>query len=143
MYVRHLHGSVTEGGALTSVGIRHVHLLVADQAASVEFYAEAFGMEERFRDGDIVFMGTPRCGDSLALHAAVTDDERARVGRQGGIEHFGIHLPDRSPVAIDRTVALVEKAGGRLIDRGEHAPGVPYAYVTDIDGYAIELWPFH
>jgi catechol 2,3-dioxygenase-like lactoylglutathione lyase family enzyme len=124
---------------LTSIGIRHVHLLVADQARSIAFYVEVFGMEEQFRDGDIVFMGTPGGGDSLALHLAVTDDERARVGRPGGFEHFGIHLPDRSSAAIDRAVELVEKAGGRLVDRGEHAPGVPYAYVADVDGYAIEL----
>jgi catechol 2,3-dioxygenase-like lactoylglutathione lyase family enzyme len=124
---------------MSSFGIRHVHLLVADQARSVAFYSEAFGMEEQFRDREIVFMGTPGGGDSLALHLATTDDERARVGSQGGFEHFGIHLPDRSPAAIDQTVELVEKAGGQLIDRGEHAPGVPYAYVADIDGYAIEL----
>jgi len=124
---------------LSSDGIRHVHLLVADQARSIAFYAEAFGMEEQFRDGDIVFMGTPGGGDSLALHLALTDDERTRVGVQGGVEHFGIHLPDRSPAGIDRAVELVEKTGGHLLDRGEHAPGVPYAYVADVDGYAIEL----
>lgn len=122
-----------------SIGIRHVHLLISDQARSIGFYAEAFGMEEQFRDGAIVFMGTPGGGDSLALHLAVTEDECARVGRQGGFEHFGIHLSDRSPTGIDRVVELVEKAGGRLIDRGEHAPDVPYAYVEDVDGYAIEL----
>ena len=124
---------------MTSVGIRHVHLLVADHARAIASYAEAFGMEEQFRDRDIVFMGTPGGGDSLALHLAVTDDERARVGSQGGFEHFGIHLPNRSPAAIDRAVELVQKAGGRLLDRGEHAPGVPYAYVADVDGYAIEV----
>jgi catechol 2,3-dioxygenase-like lactoylglutathione lyase family enzyme len=124
---------------LSSFGIRHVHLLVDDQARSVAFYSEAFGMEEQFRDGEIVFMGTPGGGDSLALHLAMTDDERARVGSQGGFEHFGIHLRDRSPAAVDRAVELVQKAGGQLLDRGEHAPGVPYAYVADVDGYAIEL----
>ena len=124
---------------VASVGIRHVHLLVADLARSIAFYAGAFAMEERFRDGDIVFMGTPDGGDSLALHVASTDDERARVGQQGGVEHFGIHLEDRSATGIDRTVELVEKAGGCLLDRGEHAPGVPYAYVEDVNGYAIEL----
>jgi len=116
-----------------------VHLLVADLARSIAFYAEAFGMEEQFRDGEIVFMGTPGGGDSLALHLAKTDDERARVGSHGGYEHFGIHLQDRSPAAIDRAVELVAKAGGRLLDRGEHAPGVPYAYIADVDGYTIEL----
>jgi len=24
--------------------------------------------------------------------------------------------------------------------RGEHAPGEPYAYVADPDGYEIEIW---
>jgi catechol 2,3-dioxygenase-like lactoylglutathione lyase family enzyme len=124
---------------MASMGIRHVHLLVADHARSIAFYADAFGMQEQFRDGEIVFMGTPGGGDSLALHRAVSDDERARVGSKGGFEHFGIHLGDRSPAGIDRAVELVEKADGRLLDRGEHAPGVPYAYVADVDGYTIEL----
>jgi len=96
-------------------------------------------MEELFRDGPIVFLGTPGGGDSLALHLATTDEERARIGQQGGYEHFGIHLPDRSGDSIDEAVRRVEKAGGRLLDRAEHAPGVPYAYVTDLDGYAIEI----
>ena len=43
---------------MTSVGIRHVHLLVTDAARSIAFYAEAFGMEEQFRDGEIVFIRT-------------------------------------------------------------------------------------
>ena len=96
-------------------------------------------MEEQFRDGPIVFLGTPDGGDSLALHLATTDDERERIGQQGGWEHFGIHLPDRSAEGVDAAVKRVEAAGGRLLDRGEHAPGVPYAYVTDLDGYAIEI----
>lgn len=112
---------------------------MAELARSIAFYADAFAMEERFRDGEIVFMGTPGGGDSLALHLAVTDDERARVGQHGGVEHFGIHLKDRSPAGIDRAVQLVENAGGQLLRRGEHAPGVPYAYVEDVDGYAIEI----
>src|SRR5437879_1992028 len=47
------------------------------------------------------------------------------------------------------TVSLVERhstlcsywpaLGGTLLDRGEHAPGVPDAYVTDQDGYGIDL----
>jgi catechol 2,3-dioxygenase-like lactoylglutathione lyase family enzyme len=124
---------------MTSVGIRHVHLLVADHDRAVAFYRSAFGMEERFRDGPILFLGTPDGGDSLALHLATTDDERERVGQQGGWEHFGIHLSDRSAEGIDAAVERVKEAGGQLLDRGEHAPDVHYAYVTDPDGYTIEI----
>ena len=122
-----------------SVGIRHVHLLVGALDRSIVFYESAFGMQERFRDGNIVFLSTPDGGDSLALHLATTEAELERVGDQGGYEHFGIHLPDRSTSGIDAVVDVVVNAGGQLIDRGEHAPGVPYAYVTDPDGYTIEL----
>jgi catechol 2,3-dioxygenase-like lactoylglutathione lyase family enzyme len=124
---------------MTSIGIRHVHLLVAEQDRAIAFYRDVFGMEEQFRDGPIVFLGTPDGGDSLALHLATTAEERQRIGQQGGWEHFGIHLPDRSAEGIDAAVQRAEEAGGRLLGRGEHAPGVPYAFVTDPDGYAIEI----
>jgi catechol 2,3-dioxygenase-like lactoylglutathione lyase family enzyme len=96
-------------------------------------------MAERFRDGPIVFLETPGGGDSLALHLATTDEERERIGQRGGWEHFGIHLPDRSAGGVDAAVERVKAAGGRLLDQGEHAPGVHYAYVADLDGYAIEI----
>jgi catechol 2,3-dioxygenase-like lactoylglutathione lyase family enzyme len=124
---------------MSSIGIRHVHLLVTEHERAVAFYKDAFGMDELFRDGPIVFVGAPGGGDSLALHLAVTEEQRARVGHQGGYEHFGIHLADRSADAVDEAVHRVEKAGGRLLERGEHAPGVPFAYVADIDGYTIEI----
>jgi catechol 2,3-dioxygenase-like lactoylglutathione lyase family enzyme len=124
---------------MASIGIRHVHLLVAEHERSISFYRDVFGMEEQFRDGTIVFLGTPDGGDSLALHLASTDGERARVGQQGGWEHFGIHLRDGSPEALDATITRVKAAGGRLLNRGEHAPGIHYAYVADPDGYAIEI----
>jgi catechol 2,3-dioxygenase-like lactoylglutathione lyase family enzyme len=124
---------------MTSIGIRHVHLLVAEHDRAIAFYRDVFGMEERFRDGPIVFLGTPDGGDSLALHLATTDDERERIGQQGGWEHFGIHLPDRSAEGVEAAVQRVKEAGGELLGRDEHAPGVPYAYVTDLDGYAIEI----
>ena len=48
-------------------------------------------------------------------------------------------MPDRSADGVDAAVERVKAAGGRVLDRGEHAPGVHYAYVADLDGYAIEI----
>jgi lactoylglutathione lyase len=123
--------------AVETRGVRHVHLLVSDLARSVAFYEAAFGMKIAHRDGKILFLGSPGEWDDLALHQATTQEERARVGHRGGFEHFGIPVTDRSRLA--EAVAAVEAAGGTLISTGEHAPGVPYAYVSDPDGYHIEI----
>lgn len=131
----HTHTDVPE--AVETRGIRHVHLLVADLERSVSFYRRAFGMEVGSRDGEILFPHSPNGRDDLALHQAVTEDEKGRVGRPGGVEHFGITVRDRG--RLDDCVALVRAAGGALVAQGEHAPGVPYAYVADPDGYVIEI----
>ena len=120
---------------MKTAGIRHIHLLVADLDRSIAFYSGAFGMEEKFRDGDdLVFMNTPGSHDSLALHLVHGDD---RVGENGGYEHFGITVLDREH--LDDAIAEIEAAGGSLVEKGEHAPGIPYAYVRDPDGYVIEI----
>jgi catechol 2,3-dioxygenase len=123
--------------AVETLGIRHIHLLVSDRDRSVSFYRDVFGMEVAFRDGNILFLQSPNRRDDLAVHLAVTDDEKARVGRQGGCEHFGITVKDRGQ--LDDCIALVIASGGTLVDKGEHAPDVAYAYVTDPDGYVIEI----
>ncbi len=65
--------------------------------------------------------------------------------RSGRIDdHLGAKAHGRvaelDPRDIDRAIAEVERAGGRLLRRGEFAPGLPYAYVADPDGYEIEIW---
>lgn len=121
--------------AVTTAGIRHIHLLVGDLDRSIRFYGDAFGMREKLRDGDdLVFLNTPGTHDSLALHLVHGD---ARIGDSGGCEHFGITVVDRD--ALDDAIAAIEAAGGTVVERGEHAPGVPYAYVRDPDGYVIEI----
>jgi len=123
--------------AIETLGIRHIHLLVSEHARSVAFYNQVFGMEVGFQDGNILFLSSPRGRDSLALHLAESEDERTKVGQQGGYEHFGITVKDRD--RLDEAIGLVIEAGGKLVDKGEHAPGIPYAYVSDPDGYVIEI----
>ena len=115
-------------------GLTHVHLLVEDLDRSLRFYTEVFGMQEQFRDGPrMVFLNTPGSGDSITLNEQPGD---ARIGG-GGIEHIGFRLVDKSE--LDDAIDQVEAAGGKFIRRGEHAPGVHFAYVADPDGYVIEL----
>ena len=116
-------------------GLTHIHLAVRDLDRSLAFYQGVFGMEERFRDGELVFLNTPGSGDSITLNPS--KDVHEQAGTSGGVGHFGFRLRDRA--RLDDAIAAVEAAGGRLVKRGEHAPGIGYAYVEDPDGYLIEL----
>ena len=53
----------------------------------------------------------------------------------GGLSHFGFEMKG----AMKTCIAQVENAGGKLLERGKHRPGIPYAYLADPDGYVIEI----
>ncbi len=117
-------------------GLTHIHLVVRDLERSLRFYQGVFGMEERFRDGPkMVFLNTPGSPDLITLNEDPAEAQLAGVN--GGVAHFGFRLADSA--ALDTAIADVEAAGGKLIRRGEHAPGVTFAYIQDPDGYVIEL----
>ena len=44
-------------------------------------------------------------------------------------------------ITLNEDPAEARLAGGTLVERGEYAPGVPFVYVRDPDGYLIELLP--
>lgn len=119
-----------------TAGLTHIHLVVRDMERSLRFYRSVFGMEEQFRVGPhMVFLSTPGSRDLITLNQ--DEAERAKAGDNGGIAHFGFNLLGGADLGA--AVAEVEQAGGTLLSRGEHAPGVPFVYVTDPDGYVIEL----
>ena len=68
------------------------------------------------------------------------DNERGRPGDSGGIAHFGFRLKRCGD--MDAAVQEIVALGGQLIRRGEHSPGELFAYVSDPDGYTIELDAF-
>ena len=117
-------------------GLYHLHLVVRDLERSLRFYQGVFGMEEQFRAGPkLVFLRTPGSQDLITLNE---DPAEARLaGVNGGVAHFGFALEDEAE--LDAAIGEVQAAGGKLVSRGEHAPGHPYAYVSDPDGYVIEL----
>ena len=114
-------------------GLTHIHLFVADLDRSLRFYREVFGLEEVFRSGaKMVFLRPPNSEDTITLN-----EDPQKAGVAGGVDHFGFRLADKSH--LDRAIEEVERAGGRLLERGVHGPDNPYAYVSDPDGYMIEL----
>ncbi|MGH7906977.1 MAG: VOC family protein [Candidatus Binataceae bacterium] len=114
-------------------GLTHINLNVTDVIRSMVFYQQVFGLEVAFRHGpDMVFLRTPGKQDIITLMKR----ERAQVGSLG-ISHFGFRLVDKAD--IDKAIGDAEKAGGKFLSRGEWAPGEPYAYIADPDGYVIEL----
>ncbi len=117
-------------------GLTHIHLAVRDLDRAVACYTDLFGMEidESRSDETMAFLRTPGARDMLTLRQATPDEA---VGAGGGVDHFGFRLQERGD--LDEAILQIEAAGGRLIERGEHAPGLPYAYVADLDGYVLEF----
>jgi catechol 2,3-dioxygenase len=122
-----------ETGMVRTYGLTHINLAVRDAERSVRFYREVFGVEEYGRSGGLVHARTPGCQDVISF-----DEHASGAGESRGIVHFGFRLV--SPSDIDAAVEEVERAGGRLLRRGEFSPGYPYAYIADPDGYEVEIW---
>jgi len=115
-------------------GLTHINLNVRDIKKSLGFYQEAFGLQVMFWEGQgMVFLNTPGCRDTITLCQV---GEQLPVG-SGGVTHFGFRLASKGD--LDFAVKEIERAGGKVLSRGEHGPGHPYVYVADPDGYVIEL----
>lgn len=114
-------------------GLSHIAMKVRDLDRSVAFYAEAFGAREYFRNETTAQMIGPGPQDVLAFELMPEG-----AGDPGGLIHFGLRPTD--PVEIDGAVDRVLAAGGTLRDRGDFGENQPYAFVSDPDGYEIELW---
>jgi catechol 2,3-dioxygenase-like lactoylglutathione lyase family enzyme len=71
-------------------------------------------------------------------HDVIAFERRSSHGKAGGIDHFGFRL--KNPEDMERALGEIEAAGARILRQGEFAPGLPYVYFEDPDGYTIELW---
>jgi predicted enzyme related to lactoylglutathione lyase len=102
---------------------------VRDLERAVKFYCEAFEVEEIFRSERIVFVGQPGSDTAIGI---LLDPERAGQGPQ----HIGPHVDHA--VQHEDAVRDVEKAGGKVLERGEHGGG-PWARIADPDGNEFHI----
>jgi predicted enzyme related to lactoylglutathione lyase len=110
-------------------GFDHVHVGVRDIEVALEFYRAAFGAQEAFRVGTQLVFVRLGGGEIIGLDGR-PDAERMQ-------DHVGLTLAEEED--LDDATEQVVRAGGSVLERGEHAAGVPYAYVSDPDGNVIEL----
>lgn len=132
-FVRTAHATATGGAMVNTHGLTHISLAVRDPDRSLRFYRQVFGVKEYYRDETSIQVQGPGKHDVIAF-----ERDLSSAGKAGGIAHFGFRL--RKPEDIDTAVQEIERAGGTILRRGEFAPGFPFAYVHDPDGYEIEIW---
>lgn len=118
---------------IKTFGLTHIALAVKSAKRAFEFYQQVFGVEKVYDKGSFIQAQTPGTRDVL-----VFDETAKRIGKRGGIEHFGFRL--KRPEDIDVAAELVRKAGGKILDKGDFCPGEPYVYCADPDGYVVEIW---
>jgi catechol 2,3-dioxygenase-like lactoylglutathione lyase family enzyme len=114
-------------------GLTHLALAVRDPRRSLHFYRAVLGVVPVYEQDDFVQVQTPGSWDAI-----VFERKPRTAGKAGGIAHFGFRL--RRPADIARAIAAVHEAGGTIRDHGEFAPGEPYMFFTDPDGYEVEIW---
>jgi catechol 2,3-dioxygenase-like lactoylglutathione lyase family enzyme len=118
---------------IKTLGLTHLALTVSDLERSFQFYHDVFGMLAVYREPHFIQAQTPGAHDVLVLEVGTED-----VGKSGGIKHFGFRLADARD--LDKAATAIERAGGKIMHRGEFCPGEPYVFFTDPDGYEVEVW---
>jgi catechol-2,3-dioxygenase len=113
-------------------GLTHIALLVKVQR-SVNFYQMIFGVKETYHHDDWSQVETPGCKDLI-----VFQQSDQKFDTISGFIHFGFRL--KKPDEIEKiTEELVEKAGGKILRRGQFTPDEPYVFLQDPDGYEVEV----
>ncbi|MGV9302042.1 VOC family protein [Nonomuraea sp. NPDC004354] len=125
-----------------TLGLNHVNLVVADVDRSVRFYTGSLGMEIGGVTPEITFLTTPGTGDQLALQQAGGDLDRATgktrtAGDSGGVDHIGFDVADAA--TLQTLIDQIHGGGGTLLMQFPDENGLPTAFVTDPDGYVLQL----
>jgi catechol 2,3-dioxygenase-like lactoylglutathione lyase family enzyme len=105
----------------------HIHLLVPDQAAGVEWYQKAFGGEKMNEAPDRLMFGETRL---IFLR-----NPQGKPSNGSTIDHIGFSVPD-----LDGKLKELEAAGAKILNPGRDVAGLfKLAFVEDPWGTKIEV----
>lgn len=129
----------------SDVTLHHVALYISDLDRTRRFYQDVLGMKEIARPADFTFPGAYFRLGTAEIHVVVeTEPGRTEKLRQqwlaeelktGYTGHFALGLSDLGPTLARLAQNEVPIAGGPRI----RADDVEQWYVTDPDGYVVEL----
>jgi len=117
---------------IKTYGLTHIALAVKNAKRSFAFYRKVFGMMKVYDQNGWIQAQTPGARDII-----VFDESASRIGKPGGVAHFGFRLIN--PKEIDAAAKAVKEAGGKILDKGKFCPGEPYLFFKDPDGYEVEV----
>lgn len=108
----------------------HVEMFTPKLAESVRFFVDVMGLTESDRQGDSVYL---RGWDDYEHHSL-----KLTAAKLPGLGHFAFRA--RSPQALDRRVAALEKSGrGQGWTDGDLGHGPAYTFKTP-DGHNVEIY---
>jgi len=114
-------------------GLTHIGIAVRDAERSSRFYREVLGARVVYEEAGNIQVQTPEAHDVISF-----EEDASKAGKMAGVTHFGFRLV--KPEDIDAAAKAVERAGGKILERGKFVPGEPYIFASDPDGYRIEIW---
>jgi catechol 2,3-dioxygenase-like lactoylglutathione lyase family enzyme len=119
--------------AISTRGLRHLALNVADVPASVEFYSSLFGMRVVWQpDPDNAYLSSG-C-DNLALHRAPPGTPPS----EQRLDHLGFIV--ENPEEVDRAAEVLAARHVPLLRPPRtHRDGSRSLYLTDPDGNVIQI----
>jgi len=129
---------VSERGEFQPLGLDHVVLRVADQAASRKFYEDVLGCTLEFVNEPIRLVQL-RFGEAL-IDLLPADGPPPPHGR--GVDHICLSIRCEDLAALAKALREhgVDVDGEVRDRRGAWGVG-PSVYIRDLDGYQIELKP--
>lgn len=112
--------------------LNHAQLVVADVAASRDFYARWFGLTEAVHEEDGFVILRDPAGGLLALH----EGRPERSGDEGF--HLGFQVATAGDVVAFRD--STHAVGLEEVAFEQQAGGFAFARVRDPDGHAVEVY---